>query len=227
MQRFSSIGKSGMVRSFAMSLVLSTLFIAVSVGAATTISTNISTGNVTASGTLGVTGLTTMVYASSTGQSLTRNLLVNGMATTTGASGNVELRGGLTVGDATTNSLAGTILLSAQSSDPTGVTQGTIYYNSTSKVLRLFDGSNWFTTGTTSSGFLLSNNRIQLDDLALRNLTLGTTTQQGVGLSLVTLEATTTASIPLSIVGYASQTAHLLDILNGTRVAGPKLLYIS
>lgn len=218
----------GGTRSVILSVLFSMFFIAVSVGAATTISTNISTeGTLSVTGVSTLTGLTTMGYASSTGQSLTGNLTVNGMATTTGSNGNLEIRGGLTVGNATTNSLTGTILFSAQSSDPTGVTQGTVYYNSTSKVLRLFDGTNWFTTGTTSSGFLLNTNNIRLDDLSLRNLTLGTTTQQGVGQSLVTLEATTTTAIPLSLVGFASQTGHLLDVLNGSTIAGPKLLYIS
>ncbi len=333
MQRFLITEKTGVMRSVALSLVFSTLFIAVSVGAATTISTNITTG-----GTLNVTGLSTLVYASSTGQSLTGNLTVggratttgssgnietagtltvvgtsnftglatlvyasstgqslsgnltvggratttgssgnietagtltvtgasvlngavtlgdaagdaiivtgnasttnsfevgndlyvNGMATTTGSSGNLEMRGGLTVGNATTNSLAGTILFAGYTtaSEPTGVTQGTVYYNSTNKTLKMFDGSNWFTVGTTTGGLSLNTNNIRLDDLTLRNLTLGTTTQPSAGKALVTLEATTTASIPLSIVGYASQTAHLLDILNGTSVAGPKLLFI-
>src|SRR3989344_2789936 len=137
MQRFFSTEKGSMMRSIALSLVFSTLFIAVSVVSATTISTSITTGgDLSVTGTSALTGLTTMVYASSTSQSLTGNLLVAGRATTTGSSGNLEVYGGLTVGNATANSLAGTILLSAQSSDPTGVTQGTIYYNSTSKVLR-------------------------------------------------------------------------------------------
>src|SRR3989338_1150586 len=188
-------------------VVLTSLAVALAVAmvayASTTISTDISTdGNLTVTGTSGLTGVVTI----------------------TGA---VKAYSGLTVGTGTTvNTLDGTILFKAQTSDPTGVTEGTLYYNSTSKVLKLFDGTDWFTTGTTSSGLLLSTNRIQLDNLALRHLALGTTTQQGIGKSLVTLEATTTASIPLSIVGFSGQTGHLLDVLNGTNVAGPKLLFI-
>ena len=125
MKRFFNVCVGGHLRSLALSLVFSTLFIAVSVGAATTISTNITTGgtlsvtgastltgNVTAAGTLGVTGLTTMVYASSTGQSLTGNIqvagniLANGYATTTGSNGNFATEGTLTsVGLASTTSL--------------------------------------------------------------------------------------------------------------------------
>ncbi|MDO8620566.1 MAG: hypothetical protein Q7R64_04445 [bacterium] len=212
MQQFSSTGKKGMARSLALSLVFSTLFIAVSVGAATTISTNISTGgtlSVTGASTL--TGLTTMVYASSTGQSLT---------------GNLQVAGGLAVGSAMTNGLAGTILFSAQSSDPTGVTQGTFYYNSTNKTLKMYDGTDWFTVGTTTSGISLSGSRLQLADLTLQFLTIGTTTQQGVGKSMVTLEATSTASIPLSLVGRSGQTGHLFDVLKGGDIAGAKLLFI-
>lgn len=247
MQRFFTMGKASAARSVALSLVFSTLFVAVSVGAATTISTSITTD-----GTLSVTGASTLTGAVTTAGAVTlgnaagdaivitgnasttnsfevgNDLYVNGMSTTTGSSGNLEIRGGLTVGNATTNSLAGTILFSGYTtaSEPTGVTQGTVYYNSTNKTLKMFDGSNWFTVGTTTGGLSLNTNNIRLDDLTLRNLTLGTTTQPSAGKALVTLEATTTASIPLSIVGYASQTAHLLDILNGTNVAGPKLLFI-
>src|SRR3989344_4397374 len=230
MQRFFSTEKGSMMRSIALSLVFSTLFIAVSVVSATTISTSITTGgDLSVTGTSALTGLTTMVYGSSTSQSLSTNLMVGGRATTTGSSGNLEVYGVLTVGNATANSLAGTILLAGYTtaSEPTGVTQGTFYYNSTNKTLKMFDGSNWFTVGTTTGGLSLNTNNIRLDDVTLRNLTLGTTTQPSAGKALVTLEATTTASIPLSLVGFSGQTAHLLDILNGTSVAGPKLLYIS
>ena len=81
------------------SVVLSVLLIAAIVEASTTISTNVSTdGNLTVTGTASVTGLTTLVFASSTTQSLTGNLLVNGYATTTGSSGNFATAGTLTVG---------------------------------------------------------------------------------------------------------------------------------
>lgn len=232
MQRFLKTGETSVARTVALSLVFSLLFIAVSVGAATTISTSITTGgtlsvtgastltgNVTASGDLAVTGNATTTGA----HRITGLFNVNGNATTTSA-GNTQMQGGLTVGSATANGLTGTILLSAQSSDPTGVTQGTFYYNSTSKVLKMYDGTNWFTVGTTTSGISLVGSRLQLGDLTTQYLTLGTTTQQGVGQSLVTLEATTTTAIPLSLVAFAGQTGHLLDVVTGTST---KLLYIS
>ena len=87
------------MKSVALSLCLSLLFIAASVvSAASTISTNIATdGNLTVTGTTGLTGLTTMVFASSTGQSISQNLIVGGYATTTGATGNIATQGTLTV----------------------------------------------------------------------------------------------------------------------------------
>ncbi len=181
--------------------------------AASTISTNISTD-----GTLAVTGASTFTGVGTfNGQLQASSTALFGAAVTAYA--------GLTVGSATVaNSLDGTILFKAQTSDPTGVTQGTVYYNSTSKVLRLFDGTNWFTTGTTTAGLLLSNNRIQLDDLTVRFLTIGTTTQQGTGQGMVTLEATTTTAIPLSLVAFTSQTGHIFDVLNS---AGTKLWYLN
>lgn len=150
------------------------------------------------------------------------NLNVNGMSTTSSA-GNISTQGGLTVGNATANTLAGTILFSAQSSDPTGVTQGTIYYNSTSKVLKLFDGTNWFTTGTTTSGISLSGARLQLADLTTQFMALGTSSTL-VASPLLTLEATSTGTVPLTIAAKASQTADLLGIRNSDNA---KLLYIT
>ncbi len=62
------------------------LFITAAVSASTTISTNISTG-----GTLTVTGLTTLVYASSTTQSLTGNLIVTGRSDLDGQASTTRL----------------------------------------------------------------------------------------------------------------------------------------
>ncbi|MBU1091524.1 hypothetical protein KKA27_01515, partial [Patescibacteria group bacterium] len=90
-------------------------------------------------------------------------------------------------------------------------------YNTASKVIKMYDGSDWFTVGTTTSGLTLSGHRLQLADLN-HYLTLGTTTQSG--LSMLTLEATSTAAIPLTLRGYASQTANLFQVHD---VAGTEL----
>ena len=114
-----------MMRSLALSLVFSTLFIAVSVGAATTISTNITT-----EGTLSVTGASTLTGAVTTAGAVTlgnaasdaiiitgnasttngltvgSSLWVNGYATTTGSSGNFASAGTLSVTGNATSSAA-------------------------------------------------------------------------------------------------------------------------
>ncbi|MBU6415164.1 hypothetical protein KGQ34_02905 [Patescibacteria group bacterium] len=194
----------------AISVLASVAAVAGFVYGATTIGTNISVD-----GTLTVTGLSTMngqFQASSTA-------LLGGAVTAYGT----VLVPSLTVGaSAASNSLDGTILFASRATDPVGVTQGTVYYNSTSKVLKLFDGSNWFTTGTTTSGISLSGARLQLADLTTQFLTIGTTTQQG--LSMLTVEATSTTAIPLSLVARTSQTADLLDVLNS---GGTKLFFIT
>ena len=223
------------------SITLSVAFVASVTFASTTISTNIVTngslqvdttstltGAVTTAGavTLGDAAADAIIVTgnASTTNALTvgSNLYVGGRATTTASSGNFQMIGGLTVGDATANSLAGTILFSAQSSDPTGVTQGTIYYNSTDKVIKLFDGTNWFTTGTTTSGISLSGARLQLATLATQYMALGTTSV--LTSSIMTLEATSTDTVPLTIAAKASQTADLLGIRNSDNA---KLLYIT
>ena len=217
--------KSNKIFSIALSVFVSFVFVFAVTYAATTISTNINTGGtltvsdtstltgaVTMSSTLGVTGLTTLVNATTTRVSVSNALWVGGNATTTASNGNFETQGGLTVGGGvTTNSITGSVLLAGKTSDPTGVTQGTVYYNSASKVLKLFDGSNWFTVGTTTSGLTLSGQRLQLADLNYYT-TFGTTTQSG--LSMLTLEATSTAAIPLTLRGFTGQTANLFVVEN-------------
>lgn len=93
-------------------------------------------------------------------------------------------------------------------------TEGGIYYDTSSSVIKLYDGTNWFTVGTSTSGLTSAggdNFRIQSSNLN-NYYTLGTTTQSA--LSMMTLEATSTVAIPLTIRGYIGQTANLLQIHN-------------
>ena len=183
----------------ALSVFVSFVFVFAVTYAATTISTNISTGGtLTVTGTANVTGLTTLVNATSTMLTVSGNTY---LATTTLTSGSPLVLGTLTA-------------------DPTGRTEGSVYYNSSSKVVKLYDGSNWFTVGTTTSGLTLSGNRLQLADLNYY-MTFGTTTQSG--LSMLTLEATSTVAIPLTIRAYNAQTADLFRIHN---VGGTELFAI-
>jgi len=203
--------KSNNFFRIALSVFVSFVFVFAVTYAATTISTNISTGGtltvsdtstltgaVTMSSTLGVTGKTTLVNASTTMLTISGNTY---LATTTMTSGS-------------------RLILGTLASDPTGDTEGSVYYNSGSKVIKLYDGSNWFTVGTTTSGLTLSGQRLQLADLNYYT-TFGTTTQSG--LSVLTLEATSTAAIPLTLRGFTGQTADLFRIHN---VAGTELFAI-
>src|SRR3989338_2131971 len=137
----------------ALSVFVSFVFVFAVTYAATTISTSISTcgtltvsdtstltGAVTMSSTLGVTGKTTLVNASTTMLTVSGNTY---LATTTLNSGSP-------------------LVLGTLSADPTGRSEGSVYYNSSSKIIKLYDGSNWFTVGTTTSGLTLSGQRLQL-----------------------------------------------------------------
>lgn len=99
----------------AVSVLAAIGLIALSVSAATTISTNISTGGTlsvtgastltgaaTLSSTLNVTGLATLGNASTTILSTTGNFMVNGFATTTASNGNIATAGTLSVTGAST-----------------------------------------------------------------------------------------------------------------------------
>ena len=196
--------KSNKIFSIALSVFVSFVFVFVVTYAATTISTNINTG-----GTLTVTDTSTLTGAvtmSSTLDVTGKTTLVNASSTMLTVSGNTYL--------ATTTLTSGSrLILGTLASDPTGDTAGSVYYNSGSKVIKLYDGSNWFTVGTTTSGLTLSGQRLQLADLNYYT-TFGTTTQSG--LSMLTLEATSTAAIPLTLRGFAGQTADLFRLHNSS-----------
>ncbi len=102
-------------------------------------------------------------------------------------------------------------------------TEGGLYYDTSAKVIKLYDGSAWYTVGTSTDGFNLGgtgDRRIQMSDLQ-DYMTIGTTSQSG--LSVLTVEATSTAAIPLTVRGYTSQTANLFQVHN---VGGTELFAI-
>lgn len=173
------------VYSVVLSVVLSFAFVAVSVFASSTISTNISTD-----GTLTVSDITTTngaLHASST-------VVVTGATTLYG----------------TTTVSAQPLVLGLMATNPGGQTEGTIFYDSTSKIIKLYDGSSWFTVATSTGGAVLSGSRIQFSDLTTNFITFGTTTPQGA--SVMTLEATSTLAIPLTLVGYEGASANLFQV---------------
>jgi len=202
--------KSKLVLQVVMSSLVATLATAAIVAATTTIGANISTG-----GTLTVTGATALNGNTTLGNAATDVNLFTG---TLQASTTALFTGATTFYNTVTISGANGLVLG--SSAPTG-SAGMIYYDTTNAVIKLHDGSNWFTVGTTTSGISLSGNRLQLADLTTQYMTIGTTTQQGF--SMLTVEATSTTAIPLTLVARASQTANLLQVLN---VGGTELFAI-
>jgi hypothetical protein len=207
--------------SVLLSAVLSVVLVAIGVSAATTISTNINTGGtLTVSGDADFDTDTLYVDVSAdrvgVGTSTPSAMLAVGEGSGT-VTGDVYLTGGLTVGATTTiNSTEGTILLAnTRNANPTA-TEGLFYYNATDKALRLYDGTRWamIATSSLSGGLSAVGSRIQLGALATGFLTLGTTTSHGP--SLMTLEATSTNSIPLSIVGITGQTQDLFRVSTST-----------
>ncbi|MBI2047688.1 MAG: hypothetical protein HYT27_00970 [Parcubacteria group bacterium] len=179
--------------SVALAVVVSFVLVAIMVSAATTISTNISTG-----GTLSVTGNSTLtgdVFATST-------LAVTGKAV-----------------------FYDQLALDSAASDPTGVTAGSLYWNTADSLIRVFDGADWRTVASSTSGdggLILSNDvAVRFNTIATGNMALGTSTLPVVsasGNSLLFLNATTSATIPLVIQGWADQTGDLVRGLSDLNV---------
>src|SRR3989338_11031866 len=165
-----------------LSVALSVLVVAGAAGAVTTISANINTG-----GTLTVSGMSTL-------------------------GGNVDL-GDAAVGDNYVVYLHGTTtVIGAQSfifGSSTGATiegqaEGSVYYDSTNKVLRLFDGINWYpvASSTDAGGGLIitgvDTNLIRFNVVPTGYMGLGTTTHHDndyavtSGPAILTIVATST-----------------------------------
>ncbi|MFC1756663.1 hypothetical protein ACFLZC_00675 [Patescibacteria group bacterium] len=220
--------KSNNFLSIVASMLVSVLFVAASVQGATTISTNIETaGTLSVTSTSALTGAVTItgdiiadtdtlyvdVSADRVGVGTTTPSAMFSVGEGTGTvTGDAYFTGGLTIGaEAAINGVDGTIVFSGKAADPTGAA-GMVYYDSTNKSLKLHDGEFWFTVGTTTTGIQLSAPRVSLGDLTTQYMTIGTTTQEG--LSILTLSATTTTSIPLSIMGEESSTANYMQIID-------------
>ena len=199
-----------------LSVVLSLLVVWAAASGATTISTNISTGGtLTVSDASTLTGLVTnaggaILVASSTAVG---KFQVNGAlnaSSTMYVLGAARFDSGVGLGAA--NSVANTLLISA-TAEPTG-TEGLIYYNSTEKLFKFYDGTQWalIASSTAGAGLVSSGDRIQLSSFAEGYLTIGTTTNR-LQSSMLTLQGTSTASIPLTIYATSSQTTNLLQLM--------------
>ncbi len=193
--------------------------------AATTISTAIDTGGaLTVAGATALNGGLTMDSSAFTIADTSGNTAIAGTLNVTGAvwaTSTLQVTGAATFYNTVTISGAKGLVLGNSSANPSGNTAGMIYYNTTSAVIKMNDGASWFTVGTSTSGWSLTSPRLYPSDVSYY-LTVGTSTQQG--LSVLTLEATTTTAIPLTIRGFTGQTANLLQVANS---ASTNLLYIT
>ena len=169
------------------SVLVSLAFVSYIATAATTISTNISTGgSLTVSG---VSTLTDQVFASST-------VIATGRMQTYGQ-----------------------LVLQSATSDPTAFGAGALYYDSTNRVVKLYNGTSWFAVASSTDangGLILTDTvgvrfaTIGTGYMALGTSTLTIATSTLSNSALLSLFATTTATVPLQIVGVVGQTGDLI-----------------
>jgi len=142
---------------------------------------------------LDVTGKTTLANASSTMLTVSGNVY---LATTT-------LTGG------------GSLTLGTLATDPSG-TNGQMYYSTGSGAIRVYQGGSWTTLGA-ANGWTDGGATVYPTAMADQFL-IGTTSVSG--LSQLTVEATSTVGVPLTLRGYNGQTADLFRIhsVDGTEL---------
>ena len=156
--------------------------------------TLMATGAATLYSTLDVTGKTTLVNASSTMLTVSGNTY---LATTTLSSG-------------------GSLTLGTLAADPSSATNGQMYYSTGSGAIRVYQGGSWTTLGA-ANGWTDGGATVYPTAMADQFL-IGTTSVSG--LSQLTVEATSTVGIPLTLRGYNGQTADLFRIhsVDGTEL---------
>lgn len=194
--------KNSKFLSIVLSVVLSVLGVALLTQAATTISTSITTagnittsagnlevttgtltvgGNSTLTGTLGVTGKTTLVYATTTAVSLSGSLMVGGHATTT-AAGAISTNGSLTVGTSGT-ALTGMVAGYCTIHDTLTVASTTTYMNCVSATgVVASDKIMVMATGSLPRNFVIkaaSSSTDAIINIALVNMGFNDTVQTG------------------------------------------------
>lgn len=107
-----------------------------------------------------------------------------------------------------TTTLGAGIIIGSLNSDPASAVNGTVYYDTTTGALRAYTSGSWNPLG---GGFTKSGTVVSLAT-ASDQVAIGTTTPYG--LSQLTIGASTTASIPLTLKAVTGQTANLFQILN-------------
>jgi len=154
-------------------------------------------------------------------------IMVNGATT---ISSNISTGGTLTVTGAST--LTGITTHSQQAvlfnstSDPSSPAEGGLYYDSTNRVVKLYNGSDWLTVASSTDadgGLILSDAvGIRFTAIATNYMALGTTTLPVAatpfsGNALLLLNSTTSASVPLAIIGAkGGQTGDLFLVFDDT-----------
>lgn len=226
MNKVTILSKKQQYLVVTLSVILSLLVVWGAVFGATTISTNIDTG-----GSLSVSGAATLSSTLAVTSSTTVSILnVSGplrsggaidASTTLAVGGSARFNSG--VGLNAVNSVASTLLIGGLTSNPTAA-DGLFYYNTTDNALMMSDGTNWFGVGSTTSGLTKVGSRLQMTTLASDYFTFGTTTAASsthtitnAGLSVLTIEATTTNSVPLTLRGFGNKLAqegNLFQVLN-------------
>ena len=180
--------------SVLLAVVISFVFVAVIVNGATTISTNINTG-----GTLTVSGDSTLT-------------------------GDVSIAGDVFA----TSTLAVTgkaffydqVALLSQAANPTADATGAVFFDSDDRVIKVYDGVDWRTVASTTSGeglILGASRGVRFNTIGTGYMALGTSTlpvaEISSGNSLLFLNSTTTATVPLLISGVAGQTGDFVRIV--------------
>src|SRR3989344_8985726 len=197
-----------------LSVVLSVVLVAGAAGAVTTISTNISTG-----GTLSVTGASTFSdngtfignrvnLGSPNGSAAAQDdrVYLYGTTTVVGAQS-------LVFGSSTAESLS-------------GQQAGAVYFDSTNRVLRLYDGVNWYpvASSTDAAGSLIigaGTKLVRFNIIETAHMALGTTTTQlfeTAGPAVLTIQATSSSETALRIYATStfSQSGDIFQILSSS-----------
>ncbi|MBI4121331.1 MAG: hypothetical protein HY457_03715 [Parcubacteria group bacterium] len=117
------------------------------------------------------------------------------------------------------------LVFDSAAANPTADASGAVYFNSTERVLKMYDGVNWVTVASSTDangGLILTNGiGVRFNSVDTNYMALGTTTlpvaNPNSGNALLFLNATTSASVPL-VIGAAkgSQTGDLFRIVGPT-----------
>ncbi|MBI4118354.1 MAG: hypothetical protein HY455_02380 [Parcubacteria group bacterium] len=117
------------------------------------------------------------------------------------------------------------LVFDSATSNPTADASGAVYFNSTERVLKMYDGVNWVTVASSTDangGLILTNGiGVRFNSVDTNYMALGTTTLPVVlpnaGKALLFLNATSTDSVPLVIGAFkGSQTGDLFRVVGPT-----------